>query len=279
MPSTETATKRTLCDACYESFPECRLVRREGRALCEACASRADGRRGPPKDSGCASSADPPCAARPAEVRAAEAEQADARPASVSRPAFLAGAFERSRGRSRALRLPLLVLLGYIFVRHLSDPEYQGIFKPLNLGIHELGHFAFAPFGRFLEIAGGSILQCLVPIAAMAMFLRQGDLFAVAVAFGWLGTNFYDVAWYAGDARAMAIPLVSPGGGPVIHDWNYLLGELAILPWDRAIASALRVAGTVSMAISLLGGAAILGVIFSRPGRTLSPGLSKRGCP
>lgn len=269
MPSIQAATKRALCERCYQSFSEDRLVREEGRALCEACASRADRPRGSPADSARASAAGPPCAARPAEGQ----------PASGSGRTWVEWVLERSRGRSWALRLPVLVLLGYIFARHLSDPEYHSIFKPLNLGTHELGHFAFAPFGRFLEIAGGSILQCLVPVAGMAMFLRQGDLFAVAVAFGWLGTNLYDVAWYAGDARTMAIPLVSPGGGPVIHDWNYLLGELAILPWDRTIASALRAAAGISMAISLLGGAAILWAIFSRRERILSPGRSRRGVP
>ena len=36
------------------------------------------------------------------------------------------------------------------------------------------------------------------------MFWKQRDLFAIAVAFAWLGTNLFEVATYAADARTMA---------------------------------------------------------------------------
>lgn len=250
MPQPETLTRRALCEACYESFPEERLLRVGDRPLCAACAAREErtstGRTG-------------------VEPTVEESTTKE-RPA----PGPTAGLGEwvvaHCAGRWWLPRLLLLLLLGYVFARHLGDPAYQSIFKPLNLGIHELGHVVFSPFGKLLEIAGGSILQCLVPIAAVGMFLRQGDPFAIAVSFGWLGTNLYDVATYAGDARAMALPLVSPGGGHVIHDWNYLLGRLSMLRWDETIASALRVAGGLSMALSIVAGAAIL-VVMARHGR------------
>ena len=53
---------------------------------------------------------------------------------------------------------------------------------------------------------------------------QQRDVFAVAFAWGWLATNLFEVATYAGDAVAMSLPLVTPGGGHAIHDWNYVLG-------------------------------------------------------
>ena len=135
---------------------------------------------------------------------------------------------------------------------------YRSIIAPLNLGIHELGHFVFSFFGRFIEIAGGTILQCLVPIIGMLNFLRQRDYFAVAICFGWLSTNFFDVATYVGDARSMSLPLVGPGMGEIIHDWHYLLGKLHLLNYDHTIASLIRLAGVASMLVCLIFGAWLL---------------------
>jgi hypothetical protein len=92
----------------------------------------------------------------------------------------------------------------------------------------------------------------------MGMFLRQRDYFAVAVAFGWLSTNLFDVATYAGDARAQDLSLVSPGIGDVIHDWNYLLGKTGLLQADQTIAFLIRAGAVASMAVCLAGGAWLL---------------------
>ncbi len=151
-------------------------------------------------------------------------------------------------------RAPFLLYFAYILVRHLADPYYQSLFKGLNLGIHEIGHFVFVLLGEFMGVAGGTLLQCLVPIGSMAMFLRQRDYFAIAVCFGWLSTNLFDVATYAGDARAQDLPLVSPGIGDVIHDWNYMLGTLGLLQTDQTIAFLFRAGAVVSMAVCLAAG-------------------------
>jgi hypothetical protein len=91
-------------------------------------------------------------------------------------------------------------------------------------------------------------------------FYRQKDFFALALCFGWLSTALFDVARYAGDARAMVIPLVAPFGGGdegVSHDWNYLLGQLGILEFDQAVAFVFRSLAVVSMLVAL-GGASWL---------------------
>ena len=155
-------------------------------------------------------------------------------------------------------RLPFLLFFAYILVRHLASPDYQSIFKGLNLGIHELGHFVFALMGEFIGTLGGTLLQCLVPVGSMAMFLRQRDFFAIAVCFGWLSTNLFDVATYAGDARAMELPLVSPGVGDVIHDWNYLLGRMGLLQADQTIAFLFRAGGVLTMLVCLAAGGWLL---------------------
>ncbi len=56
---------------------------------------------------------------------------------------------------------------------HLADDQYNSLFGMLNLGIHELGHMLFRPAGEFLCIAGGTILQLLIPIISVFMFVRQ----------------------------------------------------------------------------------------------------------
>jgi hypothetical protein len=157
------------------------------------------------------------------------------------------------QGRMWMPRAALLLLFAYIGWQHLANPEYQDIFKGLNLGIHELGHYVFAPGGEFLHVAGGTLFQCLVPIGSMFMFLRQRDYFAIAVAWGWLATNFYDVAVYAADARSMALPLVSPGapGGDIIHDWNFMLENLGWLRFDHVIGQFIRLEATICMMICL----------------------------
>jgi hypothetical protein len=241
MPGAPAKTKRALCDGCLESFAFEALAQVGNRRLCEACAARVGD-------------------APPAASRDACAPRAEVPPEAGG---FLAQAkrivIEGTEGRWWLPRLPLLVWLAYIGVHHLANPEYQSLFKPLNLGIHELGHFVFAPFGQFLEISGGTILQCLVPVLSVGMFLRQRDLFAAAFSVGWLATNLFDVAVYVGDARVLVLPLVSPGGGFVIHDWNFLLERLGWLRLDTTFAGLIRAAGFACMAAAL---AACMGTLW-----------------
>jgi hypothetical protein len=155
-----------------------------------------------------------------------------------------------------------IILWGYfifVFINHLMDPQYQSLFKPLNLGIHELGHFLTRPLGMFISISGGSFLQCLVPVISFFMFLRQKDFFALSVAFCWLSTNLFDVATYIADARKTELVLVTPfGGSEVIHDWNYLLEKLGMLELDGTFAFITRIEASISMVLGLGFGAWLL---------------------
>jgi len=153
-------------------------------------------------------------------------------------------------------RLPVLLWGLWTWVHHLRDPEYQGIAKGLNLALHEIGHILFGVFGEFLGILGGSLFQCLCPAIAFAVFRRQGDRFALAFCFAWLGTNLFDVATYIADARAMELPLVSPfgGDGEIIHDWNWILDRLGWLAHDQALAGFTRLLGTLAFLTFLIWG-------------------------
>lgn len=156
-----------------------------------------------------------------------------------------------ARGKNPWVRLPLLAFMIWIFVRHLTDPGYDSIIAGLNLGIHELGHFVFSPFGDFMTAAGGTLLQIIAPLAGAAMFLKQRDWFAISFAFAWLGTNFFGIAPYAADARARLLPLVTPGPGDPIHDWYYMLAQLGWLEHDEMIGGFFRLLGVLSMGVGI----------------------------
>lgn len=159
--------------------------------------------------------------------------------------------------RMMAPRILMLLWLGAILVYLWRDPAQPGLFdwpnlfSGINLGIHELGHVAFSPFGMFLGVLGGSLLQCVAPIAGMVVLRRQYDFFGVAICGGWLATNLFGVAVYMGDARAMALPLVSPFSGHPLHDWNYVLGEVGLVQSCEGLAFATKVLATLVMTAAI----------------------------
>lgn len=173
-------------------------------------------------------------------------------------------------------RLLVLLYMGYIFIKHVSDfyalrhpgfLPYSSLIGALNFGIHEFGHVLFTPLGQFMHFLGGSLFQCMVPVIGMVMFYRQRDYFAIFFAFGWLSTNFFYVADYVRDARTEFIPLVSPFGPHAMHDWKYLLGNLHMLSWDKTFGFLLRGMGILSMFVCLAGGAWILWEMFRSSGK------------
>ena len=168
-------------------------------------------------------------------------------------------AIEWCKGKNWMVRLPFLLWFFYVLVRHLSDPMYSSILGPLNLGIHELGHFIFGFLGQFLGVAGGTIFQLFVPIFAVFNFYRQNDFFSMTLSFGWLSTNLFSVATYVSDARALELPLVTPfGGDSVVHDWEYLLSTMNVLEYDTVIGSVFRVLAVISMLVCFIAGAWLL---------------------
>lgn len=200
---------------------------------------------------------------------------ADSHDGAAAKPRLAARLTREARlwatGRNPWIRLPLLVWLAWILLNHVRDPEYASLIAGLNLGVHELGHFVFAPFGEFLTAAGGTLLQCIVPITGIVMFRRQRDWFAITFAAGWLGTNFFNIAPYAADARARALPLVSPGAGDPIHDWYYMLARAHALQFDQLIGDLFRLAGILTMTAAIAAGAWLL---FTMAGTRKQPPVS-----
>jgi hypothetical protein len=146
-----------------------------------------------------------------------------------------------------------LALYGLVL---LSHPEHYGWLDSLDLAIHESGHLIFGPFGEFVGILGGTLMQLLVPASFVGYFMHQGDRHAASVALWWIAQNLWNVSVYVGDARAEQLPLV--GGGE--HDWAYLLGQLDLLPKDRAIARTVHLLG-----VALFGASVLWGVSAASP--------------
>lgn len=155
-------------------------------------------------------------------------------------------------------RAVVLVWLAWTFIKSVAAAMPRTLFAGIDLGIHEAGHLLFAPFSHVLMVAGGTILQLLVPALVAIVFWRRSDWFAVCFAAAWFGINLVEVAIYIGDARAQVLPLVTVGGGEAAHDWAYLLGRMGCLGADRGIAACVRAAGHVVHAGAVGAGAWIV---------------------
>ncbi len=113
-----------------------------------------------------------------------------------------------------------------------------------NLVIHEGGHALFGHFGDFLGVAGGTILQLLVPLLlALAFHVRRQPV-GYALFLLILFENLFYVAKYMSDARAQAGSYVAIGVGamegledPLMHDWYNLFSRFGLLPYDTRIAA------------------------------------------
>lgn len=163
------------------------------------------------------------------------------------------------------VRAPLLAVLAWIGWRIFENPLAPSIFDGITLGFHEMGHAFFSWSGhRILTAAGGTLFQLGVPLAAaLYLLLRQNDPFGATVCLFWLGTALVGAGIYAADARAQALPLVSPFGPVDVdsHDWTVVLMKYGMLSRDEVIGGWLQRTGFVAMLVSLLLGAWVLRVM------------------
>ena len=145
-----------------------------------------------------------------------------------------------------------MALYGIICARDVTEPRFL---DRVDLVIHEAGHMFFRWFGEFLQVLGGTMGQLFVPAAFTVYFHLRREFFSSAVTFFWCGQNLFNISVYVKDAQAMALPLVSVGGGEdTIHDWNYLLTTFGLLRWDQAIGNLVYILGIGVIIVSVVWG-------------------------
>ncbi len=127
------------------------------------------------------------------------------------------------------IKLIVAAIAGAYFLWCAYDPYQWHLIDGVNLVIHEAGHLIFRPFGEFMMIAGGSLLVLF-----------------------WVGESILNVSVYAGDSLALQLPLL--GGQDSVHDWNYLLSAMNLLPATAKIAAAIRLLGTLAIVLACVGG-------------------------
>jgi hypothetical protein len=76
----------------------------------------------------------------------------------------------------------------------LSEDAMESFLHLPDLVFHEAGHIIFSPFGQFMTVLGGSLLQFVIPIVAAVAFVRQQEPFGAAICAWWAGQNLVDLA-------------------------------------------------------------------------------------
>jgi hypothetical protein len=132
------------------------------------------------------------------------------------------------------------------------DVTIHRFLDSVDLIAHEAGHMLFSWFGEFIQVAGGTAGQLVVPVAFTVYFAYRKELFSSSVTLFWTGQSLFNISVYVRDAQAMDLPLVSVGGGEdTIHDWNYLLSHAGLLHYDRQLGSFVYLLGLLVMIASV----------------------------
>ena len=148
-------------------------------------------------------------------------------------------------------KLAVAVIASLYFFWCAYDPYQWHLIDGVNLVIHEAGHLIFRPFGEFMMIAGGSLFQVIMPALFVGYFAYNKKCYSAALVLFWVGESILNVSVYAADSLALQLPLL--GGQDSIHDWNYLLSSLNLLPATAKIAGAIRLLGTIAIALAAFG--------------------------
>ena len=148
-------------------------------------------------------------------------------------------------------KLVVAILASIYFFWCAYDPYQWHLIDGVNLVIHEAGHLVFSPFGEFMMIAGGSLFQVIMPALFVGYFVYQHQFYSAALVLFWVGESILNVSVYAGDAVALQLPLL--GGEGSTHDWNYMLSSLNLLGSTTQIAGAIRLLGTIVIALAAFG--------------------------
>jgi hypothetical protein len=208
----------------------------------------------------------PARAAAPARTTAPAADAHEGeRPALLERLLYVPARVESVNFYARCIAYAVFFIWGWrLYAIDITDPD--GAFMHLIiLPIHEAGHMIFIPFGRFMTIAGGSLLQVLVPLVLTASFIigfggSRRDNFAASLMLWWAGVAVIDLAPYIWDAYDPKLTLLGGGTGAEKdgHDWQNMLGDFNLIRKAHLIGNIAHKSGALVMVIALAWGATLL---------------------
>ncbi len=157
-------------------------------------------------------------------------------------------------------KLAFAILLTIYFLWIAATPMEGSFLDLVDLPIHETGHLVFRPFGEFMMVAGGSILQVVFPAVFVGYFVWHFKHYSAAVTLFWVGQSVINVYIYAADAKVMQLVLLGgfTGSEGSFHDWNFMLDRLGLLESTQILSGLIRAIGTLTIIA-----AAILSIYYS----------------
>lgn len=172
--------------------------------------------------------------------------------------------------------LPLWLFGSYIFLQlfqmDMVGGQLPGVLiipYSFNFALHEVSHIVVAFLPPVLVAAAGSGSELLLGTGLVIMALWQRSYFAILYAALWFALACQSAGQYMADAVPQQIPLVSLGGAlsgqDAKHDWNFVFGQLHLLPVSGLIGMSLRVAGMVVAMSALVFTAWVLYMMSSAP--------------
>ena len=146
-------------------------------------------------------------------------------------------------------KLIFAALLTIYFLWIAFDSTKGSFLDLVDLPIHETGHLIFRLFGEFMMIAGGSLLQVILPAVFVGYFWWNEKYYSASIVLFWVGQSIINVYIYAADSVVMQLVLTSglTGSEGSFHDWNYMLTRLGLLESTKTVAGLIRVAGTLTI--------------------------------
>ncbi len=195
------------------------------------------------------------------------AEPAPDRPALLGRLLYVPARVDSIGFYGRCAAFLFFFVWGWrLYAMDVGDADIMGSHMHLIvLPIHEAGHILFIPFGRFMTVLGGSLLQVLLPLVLMVSFVfgfggSRRDNFAASLMLWWAAMAIIDVAPYIWDAFDPKMMLLGGKTGAESdgHDWQNILGDLGLLKRAHLIAGIAHKLGLVVMLAAYTWGAALL---------------------
>lgn len=176
-----------------------------------------------------------------------------------------------------ALLAAFAVWGGWLMTRSVSEGEMAQSFihGPL-LVFHEAGHVLFMPFGTWMTVAGGTLMQWLMPVVAGAVLLwRHRDPFGASFALWLLGVSMMDSAPYVYDALHPRLTLLGGGTGEQGgHDFIFLLESVGLRDQAQRLGLGLHKLGAMVTLLALAWAGCLLRL---QHGRRAGVVLDERG--